>query len=57
MKGGMRELSGVVEVFYMLSGVVVTQMHTVVGICGTVCLKWAYFTVYKLHLNKVDLKY
>ena len=44
MKWGMRELSEVVEEFYMLSGVVV---HTFVKTHRTVCLKWTHFIMYK----------
>ena len=53
MEGGMRELSRVVEMFYMVSGVWL-PVYTFVRTHGTVCLKWVHFIIYKLYLSKVD---
>lgn len=50
---GMRELSGVIKIFYMLIMIVITWMDTFVKSYQTVHLKWVGFIECKLYLNKV----
>lgn len=45
-------LIGVVEMYYILTGMTVRQVHTFVTLHGTVHLET--HTIYKLNLNKVD---
>lgn len=49
---GMRELSGVIEMFYILTGIVVTQVNKIVKTHPTVLLKLGHDMVYKPYLNK-----
>lgn len=49
---GIRNLLEVMETLILTMGVV-TQMYTTVKIHQTVDTKWIYFTVQKLHLNKL----
>lgn len=49
---GIRNLLEVMETLILTMGVV-TQMYTTVKIHQIVDTKWIYFTVQKLHLNKL----
>ena len=52
----LRELFRVVEMFCILIVVVATQLYPSVKIHRTVTLTVVNFTLFKLHLNKLDLK-
>lgn len=52
-KGGreMRDIFGVIQIFYSVIGLLVTQVNTIVKIHKTVQLRSMHFTVFKLYLN------
>ena len=52
----MRELFGVLEMFYIMVVVVVTWVYTFVKTHSTVNLRPVHFMVHKLYLNKGNFK-
>lgn len=53
---GMRELSGAVDMFYILIEVVVPQLYVFIKTHRSVPWKRVNVTIYKLHLSKAALK-
>lgn len=51
-----REHCGMIRRFYNLIVVVVSHVYTFDKTHQTLCLKWIYFIMCKLHLNKVEWK-
>lgn len=54
LERGTRELSGVMERFCTVTGVLVTQMYIYATICQTVHLTPFCFPVYKFYLKKIE---
>jgi hypothetical protein len=52
-----RIFSELVEIFYVLICLVVTQMYTLIRSHQDIHLRWVHFIVYKLNLNKKFLKF
>lgn len=50
------EINLIIDIFYVIVVVVISRIYTIVKTLHIIYLKWVYFIILKLYLNKVYFK-